>query len=117
MLIIRPEQMLALSNAQKERFTATLTGELQATHPAELSALGPAEVRALIDAGVDRACAHGFDTESGIRRYVAFMIARGLGFEDRPDHAWAKAVLARTDSPGDTRVDQLEKMAALLGAG
>jgi hypothetical protein len=117
MLVIRNEQMAALSRARKAQFKARLAAELPAAHPVELASLDAAGVRALVDAGVERAERYAIDTEEGIRRYVAMTVVHGAAFEERPDYAWARTVLERRDLPADTRVDQVETIAVLMGRG
>jgi hypothetical protein len=117
MLVIRNEQMAALSRARKDRFKARLAAELPAAHPVELASVDAAGVRALVDAGVERAERYAIDTEEGIRRYVGLTVVHGAAFEERPDYGWARTVLERKDLPADTRVDQVEKIAVLMGRG
>jgi hypothetical protein len=103
MLVIRREQMKALSAPKLKAFEDRMLLHLRKFFPGECDALGEEKTRAVIRYGIDRAQGHGFKSGRDISRYLNLIFTFGHDFDKDPDLAWASETLRRvgTMPPGE----------------
>jgi hypothetical protein len=97
-LIIRREQMRALSQITREALVERLAAHLRKHFPDACAALGPEGLVALISEGLARAEKHGFHSNTDVARWLNLMVTFGRAFDEDPRLPWAAARLA-SDAP------------------
>jgi hypothetical protein len=110
MLLIRPDQLVALSADIMER---RILGFLRQQFPARMARLDPQAVSALIQRAL--APASGMTTEQEIVRYVIVGIVTYPDFETNAATAWARPVLRDAARRGEERVGRLFALARRHG--
>jgi hypothetical protein len=111
-MLIRPEQMQALSNARTGAFESDVLSHLQRCFPAECAALGEPGVRDTIRYGLERSRGYGLTAAREVCTYVDLMMAFGRDFDRDPKLPWAADILNRKRwKDTATMVDQLYRTA------
>ncbi|MHC4111574.1 MAG: hypothetical protein ACYSUY_10885 [Planctomycetota bacterium] len=93
MLKIRKEQYEELGKISLKRFEDSVVEHIREFFPEQYDALGEAVVRKVIEYGVDRAEAHGFETEPDVNMYIDLMLLLGSNFDTDPQLPWAAEIL------------------------
>lgn len=93
MLKIRKEQYEELGKISLKRFEDSMVEHIKEFFPENYDALGEAVVRNVIEYGVDRAEAHGFETEPDVNMYIDLMLLLGSHFDTDPQLPWVTAIL------------------------
>ena len=93
MLVIRREQMAALSSNMRTSFEPRVMRHLKKNFPEQCKALGDVQLREFVDYGVQRASDHGFITEADTCKYIDLMFVFGRDFDMDPDLPWAVTIL------------------------
>lgn len=106
MLQLNSDQTLALQAIKRRRDLAALRQGLAEVFP-DVAARAGDRFEALVAHGVDRGLAHGLTHSVCLARYLACWFMLGAEFEARPEHAWAKAILAAPGRPQGSRIFQL----------
>lgn len=89
MLTIRKDQQEAFAAVARERFVETLVGHFLQHYPRESrQAGGRDQIEKVVRQGIDRAGAHGFETEGQVSRFVALQVMLGGGFDRDPQLAF-----------------------------
>jgi len=93
MLKIRKEQYEELGKVSLKRFEDSMVEHIREFFPEQYDALGETVVRNVIEYGVDRAEAHGFETEPDVNMYIDLMLLLGSNFDTDPQLPWAAEIL------------------------
>lgn len=93
MLKIRKEQYEELGKISLKRFEDSMVEHIKEFFPENYDVLGEAVVRNVIEYGVDRAEAHGFETEPDVNMYIDLMLLLGSNFDTDPQLPWAAEIL------------------------
>lgn len=100
MLVIRKEQVVALSEAAYESFCRRLYEHIKKCWPREFEEKTPAGVRQSIEQGIARAEEYGIQAERDVVRYLDTMYLVGEDFDVNPKTGWARVILeAKTLAP------------------
>ena len=86
MLLIRTEQMVALEQAQVDRFTDDLVNHVRSFAPDRYVSLGKDPVRKIINLGLRNADRHGFTLRGPVRFYLESMFMLGSFFDTDPQY-------------------------------
>lgn len=111
-MLIRSEQMTALSNAATDSFESDVLSHLKRCFPAECTALGEETVRNTIRYGIERSRTYGITAAREVCMYVDLMIVFGRDFDCDPRLPWAASILnsKRWKDPA-AKLDQLYRTA------
>lgn len=113
MLVIRSEQLDALSAAQVLRLKNDLYQQVFEFWPQEAAEQGEKGVRETIDYALERSDLYSIEQEYDIYRYVNLMYALGSNFDK--EKSWAAEILAKQGVPISQRIDDLQKKAMEVG--
>ncbi len=93
MLVIRREQVAALSAAQDERLREWLLQHAVLCFPRLCAPLGEVGLRALVEKACVTAEEEGFQSPRGASCFLDLMLVLGPGFVDSSEHPWARPLL------------------------
>ncbi len=100
MLVIRKEQVAALSETAYESFCQRLYEHIKKCWPREFEEKTRAGVRQSLEQGIARAAEYGIQAERDVVRYLDTMYLVGEDFDVNPKTAWARVILeAKTLAP------------------
>lgn len=102
MLVIRSAQMDVFQRAAEDRFEENMVRHLGELFPARR---GDPSLRGLIRAGIVKARAYGIETDGSIAVLIDLMAGVAPDFDERPEGAWARAILDDRALPDDARLD------------
>lgn len=105
-LQLQPRQVSALGAVRLARDDALLADTLAAAFSTERQLLGERYPQWLAE-GLRQGRDHRLDNAACLARYLACRLVLGAGFEDRPDHADARALLCAPGQPQQARMFQL----------
>ena len=105
MLVIRDEQLAALTGERRQRVVIAEAERLRARFHDLLNQSSADAVRALVAAGIVAAAAHGLEREGDVRRYLDYVVCLGPTFDAVPDVA---AILAQRTLSARARLDLLD---------
>jgi hypothetical protein len=112
MLVIRREQIKALSWKMRKAFEGRMVLHLKEFFPDQCEMLGEEDTRAAIRYGMGRAEGYGLETEGDIAKYLNLMFVFGRTFDTDPDLPWASEILnARADYAPSERMARLYEVA------
>lgn len=114
MLIIRKEQIEVFEKASAPHFAIRAAKQLTEKFPVECDALGKDKLKTVVQRGIERAAAHGFETQNGASLFLDCLFGFGWGFDTDPQLPWAAAVLA--DEELKDEKSKAAKLAAEAGA-
>lgn len=112
MLIIRNEQMEALSEYMVEYFVDEALLHLRTSFSEQTKDVTDADLRAMIHTGIDNAGAYDITIEEDVMRYLELMITYGADFDTNPDTAWAEEILNKEDSRGTEKIMLIDQYIA-----
>lgn len=117
MLLIRPEQLKVLQEAQLRRFEAEAAEHVRSCWSEQVAEedQDEEEVHATVAHALERADAHGIEDEFDVLRYINLMYSLGPDFDVALD--WAAAILANVERPARDRMDELTEYALALEEG
>jgi hypothetical protein len=95
-MLIRPEQMQALSAPSRGAFEEKVVAHLNRCFPDECAKLGEQNVRATIRLGLERARSYGITTSREVCLYIDVMMVYGRDFDRNPKLSWASEILNET---------------------
>jgi hypothetical protein len=95
MLVIRKQQMAALSASRVVDFEIRMVAHLQRCFPPWSQALGPDLLRGFVVRGMQQAHRYGIETELDIARYLHARQALGDDFDAPPQGQWALDLMNR----------------------
>lgn len=110
MLKIRKEQYEEMGKISLKRFEDSMVEHIREFFPEQYDALGESVVRKVIEYGVDRAEAHGFETEPDVNMYIDLMLLLGSNFDTDPQLPWAAEDESIEDESMAESVGQVEKL-------
>ena len=93
MLIVRREQMSALSQARLVAFEREMLRHSRTVSPNLSRVLGEERLRAAIQQGIQAARAYGFTYRGPIRLFLELRFLFGSGFDIDPQYPWAAEIL------------------------
>ncbi len=100
MLVIRKEQVAALSEVAYGSFCRRLYDHIKKCWPREFKERTPAGVRQSIEQGIARAAVYGIQAERDVLRYLDTMYLVGDDFDVNRKTGWARVILeAETLAP------------------
>ncbi len=110
MLIIRPEQMRALEQAQVERFANELVAHIKTFAPIQFKSMGEEAVRNTISIGIKQSRQYGFTLRGPVRFYVEMMFILGSYFDTDPQyHGIIQALFDKNEADEMSRADRLHE--------
>lgn len=116
MIVIRREQMEALSKASQRDFESRMIKHLKEFFPEECRRAGDERVLAAIRQGIVRAATYGITMEADVARYIDLSVVLGLDFDSGRRWPWAKTILNKPDLTPATKLwalmDQTRRAAA-----
>jgi hypothetical protein len=108
MLVIRPDQMRALEEAQVERFADELIAHIEGFAPVQFGSMGKEAVRNTISMGLRDARSYGFTLRGSARFYVEMMFMLGSFFDTDPQYRGiTQALFDKDDTDEMVRADRL----------
>ena len=107
MLKIRKEQYEELGKISLKRFEDSMVEHIREFFTEQYDALGESVVRKVIEYGVDRAEAHGFETEPDVNMYIDLMLLLGSNFDTDPQLPWAAEILQEESMEDESMEDEL----------
>jgi hypothetical protein len=107
MLKIRKEQYEELGKISLKRFEDNMVEHIKEFFPENYDALGETVVRKVIEYGVERAEAHGFETEPDVNMYIDLMFLLGSHFDTDPQLPWAAEILQEESTEDKLTEDEL----------
>jgi len=109
MLVIREEQMSALSQAMLKQFEDRMVVHMSNNFQDETREISEGELRALIQEGIEQAEQYQITLEDDVRRYLEFMVMYGQNFDTSPDTAWAGEILHAKELDGTAKMDLIDE--------
>src|SRR5581483_5992386 len=113
MLVIRREQMAALTAPHRERFIEKILATMPSHFPDDSRLLDKEAMRAEIRDAIERAAAYGVSRDREVGLYVLLVHEFGAGFEERPEKRWIGDILRTKDMDEQSRLDVIYKRLAL----
>ena len=112
MLIIRDEQIEALSQYMQNRFEDRMVTHLNRYFHDACETLGEDLLRQTIRYGIIKAKMFSFHIENDVSRYLNLMFTFGRDFDTDPDLRWAAQILKNDDLISTHKMDVLYDEAA-----
>lgn len=109
MLVIREEQMSALSQAMLKQFEDRMVVHLSSDFPTETREISEGELRILIQEGIEQAEQYQIILEDDVRRYLEFMVMYGQNFDTSSNTAWAGKILHTKELDGTAKMDLIDE--------
>jgi hypothetical protein len=106
-VIIRQEQMEALSKYRLKQFEDRMVAHLRATFADKVKDTPDEALRAFIRIGVDKAEKYGVLVEIDIMQFIEFMMKWGRDFDLDPARDQAQKILTNPNLDGHVKMDQL----------
>ncbi len=106
-MILRPEQIDALSAESRASFEERMVAHLQRCFPKHCEALGEAGVRDTIRYGIKRSAKYGIVSERSVCNYTDLMFILGKDFDTNSDMPWAGEILKSKELGPDVKVYRL----------
>lgn len=75
---------------------------------------GDEAVRRTIISGIEKSALYGITTEPEVCRYIDFVVAFGIGFEEKPQYLWASQILNNQSISAAAKIRQLNLGLAAL---
>ena len=112
MLIIRNEQMEALSRMMRRGFAGRMIAHLKRYVPEPCALLSEEEMVAAIDYGVEQAKKYDIVAERDVCKYITLMFTFGLDFDTNPRLPWVARLLdPESGRHAVFRIDELYEVA------
>jgi hypothetical protein len=99
MLTIRKAQIDRLEREHWQAFVGHVVAAIEAHYTADYLEQGPPTVRQNVERALKEAIDYGIVTEADLFRFVNLSYRFGLGFADRPEHVWVKAIFTCDMAP------------------
>ena len=115
MLIIKKEQMTALTEKKRQSFVERMVNYLQQTFPEKTEPLGEEGLREEIHHGMETAKQYQMVTEREVARYIELMFYLGRDFDTSPQTPWAAPILKDHFSNAANRLRRLSQEAGKHG--
>lgn len=109
MLIIRDEQMKALSEYMVEQFVDAALLHLRTTFPEQIKDVTDDGLRDTIYTGIDNAREYNITIEEDVLRYLELMTTYGADFDTNPETSWAEEILNKEDARGAEKIKLIDK--------
>jgi hypothetical protein len=106
-LIIRKEQMDALSGHMEESFVNRVVAHLKEIWPEKCVEMGEEAVRESIHDAIDCARESGIIIEYDVARYIDLIYEFDWPADEEPDTPWAQEILNDTELDGTSKMDRL----------
>ena len=106
MLIIRAEQMRALSDAMQHRFESSMLRYFRSAYARRLAHVSDTDLSALVRRGIEESGRYGVVTTTDVARYIGTWSSIGPDF-DR-SQPWASEVLRSTQMTGTQKMDRID---------
>ncbi len=107
MLIIRKEQMDALSDHMEEGFVDRVFAHLKEFWPEKFEEMGEEAVRESIHDAMDIARELGIVNEYDVARYMDLVYEFDWPADEKPDTPWAEEILNDAELEGTVKMDRL----------
>jgi len=114
MLIIRNEQMDALSRHMEESFVNRMIAHLKEFWPEKCEEMGEEAVRESIHEAMDIAREFGIINEYDVARYIDLIYEFDWPADEEPDTPWAEEILNDAELEGTAKMDRLYEQVELL---
>ena len=108
MLVIRKEQMEALSKQRLQQFEDRLVQYLTETMPDQCAARGEDQLRQDIRHGIERAVSYDITGERDVAGYVELLVRLGRDFDQRAETSWVQAILSDRMSTAENRLRRVQ---------
>jgi hypothetical protein len=92
-MLIRRQQIEALSEAARSNFESQMCKHLMSFSPVHCGKLGHLVTRDVVRLGIDRAGSYGFTNRGPVRFYIELMIQLGTDYDSDPQLEWASSTL------------------------
>jgi hypothetical protein len=110
MLVIRHEQIKALSANTRAQFETRLADHVIAHFPEKVWNLKmPDDLRQRISAAVDRAIAWRFEWEDEVAWFVMYTFELGEHFDTDPEYSWVCPILEDRTTSGYQKIEAIEE--------
>ena len=110
MLKIRQEQLDVLAQGAENRFKLRLQGQLRLEYAREVAAMSDEQLKVFVDTGVNQAKAYQIVAKCDVADYLVILLSHGVGFEHRPEHRPALAILTDPETAGGMKLRQLKNL-------
>lgn len=109
MLVIRKDQMLALSAESERQYDTRLAEYLTAEYPAQVERMGAEGLRSLIDRAKAGGREFRIEGAGAMAVWTELWLLFGDGLRRSPDRMWAERILRHDSLPDYIRVDQVRE--------
>ncbi len=109
MLMIREEQMSALSQAMLKKFEKTIAIHLNINFQDETKKIPDDELSILIQKGIKQAEHYQIVLEYDVQRYLEFVITYGQNFEKTPNTVWTSKILHNKELNGTVKMNLIDE--------
>jgi hypothetical protein len=92
-LVIRKEQIEALSEAARDAFCDRAVEYLRTSFPENTEQYSGADLRAIAQLGLDRTAELGIHRQIDVFRWLNLMFALGFDFDSDPAYPWVQDIL------------------------
>jgi len=106
MLIIRKEQMKALSESMHKQFIDRMVLHLKLVFPEQTKQVK--NLHTIIREGIDKARGYNVIAGDDVERFLECMISYGTDFDILPETLWAGEILNRKDIKGSLKMDIID---------
>ena len=100
MLIIRKEQIAALSETGRHRMILNIMAHVKEYFPEETEVVAEDELYERISRTIERAKPYGILAERDVYKFVDVSMIYGMEFDEAEETAWTKTYLTDPDIPG-----------------
>jgi len=97
MLVLRREQIAALSVLTRSNFEKKILEQVKELYSEQYDRMGDQKIRSAIHRSINRAMVNGFESEQDLARFVFLCFSYGSDFDSDLD--WAEQILLSSLSP------------------
>lgn len=114
-MIIRPQQIEAMSKAMTHAFEERMVAMVSACYPQRAHDLQDQQLRAIVHSGINRADQYGINLTHDVERFIRLMFRfRFFNFEEDPPTAWTQDILTDQSLTAEAKLDRVEGQASLF---
>ena len=108
MLRFSKPQQTKLADLGLDRFVEATRTHLALHFPRLYGVRGADKTRQWIRYGIEHAKTYDIVEGRDVRRFIDILYARGIGFEDKPEHAWMRKFLDQDERSGRWKMDRIQ---------
>jgi hypothetical protein len=115
-MVIRTEQMQALSAAQRFRYVQRMVVMLRKDFPEAFPDVSDPQLEIIVSQCLQEATGYGLREEPDLTLYVRLQAILGPGFDTHSQFSWTREILGRDDLSGTRKMDIIHDRMVFSGA-